>query len=53
MKNENLPKEPTNFVLAFDLFDVDQDAQKDVIAGIKHGAKNSDQIVIINPIKNF
>jgi len=29
-------------VLVFDLFDVAQDARKDVIAGIKHGAKNSD-----------
>ena len=52
IKIENLPQELTDFVLVFDLFDVDQDARKEVIAGIKEGAKNYDQIVIINPIKN-
>ena len=52
IKIENLPQESKDFVLVFDLFDVDQDARNDVIAGIKEGAKNSDQIVIINPIKN-
>ena len=52
IKIENLPQELTDFVLVFDLFDVDQDARKEVIAGIKEGAKNSDQIVIINPRKN-
>ena len=53
IKIENLPQESKDFVLVFDLFDVDQDARNDVIAGIKEGAKNSDQIVIINPIKNY
>lgn len=52
IKIENLPKEPSDFALVFDLFDVDQDAKKEVIAGIKEGAKNSEQIVIINPRKN-
>lgn len=42
IKIENLPEEPTDFVLVFDLFGVDQDAKKEVIAGIKEGAKNSD-----------
>jgi len=53
IKIENLPQEPKDFVLVFDLFDVDQDARNDVIAGIKEGAKTSDQIVIINSIKNY
>lgn len=48
IKIENLPKEPSDFVLVFDLFDVDQDAKKEVIAGIQEGAKNSEQIIIIN-----
>lgn len=48
IKIENLSQEPTDFVLVFDLFDVDQDAKKEVIAGIKEGVKNSEQIIIIN-----
>lgn len=48
IKIENLPKQPSDFVLVFDLFDVDQNAKKEVIAGIKEGAKNSEQIIIIN-----
>ena len=52
IKIENLPRQPLDFVLLFDLYDVDQDMKKEVIRGIKHGAKNSDQIVIINPRKN-
>ena len=44
IKIENLPKQPSDFVLVFDLFDVDQNAKKEVIAGIKEGAKTQNKL---------